>query len=123
MAKKQSIDTGAAFEADLAAELENAEFRAIFEREYALARATAAVMEAVEKEIERQHLSKAEVARRIGRKREAVSRLLSGNAQTNPNLETIGELLYAVGLEAEITIKRAPQRKHAAEPLRVKLSA
>src|SRR5438445_10804437 len=97
MAKKQSIDTGAAFEADLAAELENAEFRAIFEREYALARATAAVMEAVEKEIERQHLSKAEVARRIGRKREAVSRLLSGNAQTNPNLETIGELLYAVG--------------------------
>ena len=47
----------------------------------------------------------------MGRRRETVSRLL--NAQdANPTLETITELLSALGIVADITLRRAEDNEH-----------
>ncbi len=123
MATKRTVDTGAAFESDLRVEFEDPEYRAIFEREYAVTMAIAQIFEIVQNEMERKHLSKADVGRRIGRERSAISRLLNGTNESNPNIGTIGDLLYAVGLQAEIKIKPAPERARKAEPLKVLVAA
>lgn len=57
------------------------------------------------------HLSKEELAERMGRKRESVSRLLtSGSA--NPTLGTITDLLSALGIVADIRLRRAGDDEH-----------
>jgi len=119
MATKKYVDTGVAFESDLRAELEDHEYRAIFEREYAISLAVAQIFETVQSEMRRKHLTKADVGRRIGRERSSVSRLLNGANESNPNIGTIGDLLYAVGLRAEIKIKPVPERARKVEPLKV----
>ena len=123
MTAKKHVDSGAAFGSDLRAELEDPEFRAIFEREYAISLAIAQIFETVQSEMQRKHLTKADVGRRIGRKRSAVSRLLNGAGESSPNIGTIGDLLYAVGLQAEIRIKPVPQRAGKVEPLKVLVSS
>ncbi len=52
------------------------------------------------------NLSQEQLARRMGKKREAVTRLLSDD-EVNPTLDTIIELLSALQLTADITLRRA----------------
>lgn len=51
-----------------------------------------------------QHLTHEELAERIGRKREAVSRLFSAD-DINPTIGTLIELLAALDLTADITLR------------------
>ena len=58
----------------------------------------------------RKHLqmTQEQLAERMGKKREAVSRLLSAD-DINPTLNTIVELLSALNLTADITIRKAEE--------------
>lgn len=60
-------------------------------------------IDAVRKEL---NMSQEQLAQRMGRKREAVSRLLSTD-ESNPTLNTLIELLSALQLTAEITLRQA----------------
>ena len=51
-----------------------------------------------------QHLTHEELAERIGRKREAISRLFSAD-DINPTIGTLIELLAALDLTADITLR------------------
>lgn len=54
---------------------------------------------------ERQHISKEQLAARMQRHRAAVSRVLNDD-ESNPTLDTITELLDALDLAADITVRR-----------------
>lgn len=62
-------------------------------------------IQAIEEAREKLQISKEELATRMGRHREAVSRVLT-TADANPTLDTITELLTALGLTADITLRR-----------------
>ena len=47
----------------------------------------------------------------MGRKRESVSRLLNAG-DANPTLDTITELLSALGITADIRLRRATENEH-----------
>jgi transcriptional regulator with XRE-family HTH domain len=66
---------------------------------------------ALEQAREALHLSKEELAQRMGRKRESISRLLNAE-QANPTLETITEILSALGIVADIRLRRAMNDEH-----------
>jgi transcriptional regulator with XRE-family HTH domain len=51
-------------------------------------------------------MSQEQLAKRMGKKREAVSRLLSAD-DINPTLDTLIELLSALNLTADITLRQA----------------
>ncbi len=53
-------------------------------------------------------MTQEQLAERMGKKREAVSRLLSAD-DINPTLNTIVELLSALNLTADITIRQAEE--------------
>lgn len=55
---------------------------------------------------EQLHISKEELAQRMGRKREAVSRIFNAE-DANPTLDTITDLLLALGVTAEIKLRKA----------------
>ena len=69
------------------------------------------LMAALEHIRESLHLSKEELAARMGRKRESVSRLLTDEA-ANPTLDTITQLLSALGIVAEIKLRRSEDSEH-----------
>jgi ribosome-binding protein aMBF1 (putative translation factor) len=91
----------------LAERMENPEFR----REYELARAQIAQVDAIMRELdhlrEEAGLPKAELARRIGKDPAAVRRLFASEA--NPELKTIAAMAAALGAE----VKVVPRRKRA----------
>jgi len=101
---------GQAFELFLDEQLQSPEDRAEFERRLAKVKNTAEVMHIIEQARKEAGLAKAEVARRMGRKPSAVSRLLSGNG-ANPTLDTLVDLADAVGLEVDVKFKRQPARR------------
>lgn len=55
---------------------------------------------------EQSHLSTEELARRMGRQRTAVSRLFNASG-ANPTLDTLTDLLRALGVTAEIHLRPA----------------
>lgn len=55
-----------------------------------------------------QHMSQEELATRMGKQREAVTRLLSAE-NVNPTLNTLIELLSALRLTADITLREAKE--------------
>jgi len=61
----------------------------------------ACVIDEVRKQL---NLSQAQLAKRMGKKREAVTRLLSAD-DINPTLDTLIELLDALQLTADITLR------------------
>jgi transcriptional regulator with XRE-family HTH domain len=67
-----------------------------------------ALLQALDEAREQLHISKEELAHRMGRRREAVSRLLNAD-DANPTLGTITGLLTALGLTAEIKLRRAAE--------------
>jgi DNA-binding phage protein len=115
------VQAGTLFEQDLAEQLHDPEFKAAYELQVAKTLAIAKFMEALETERQAKHLTKAAVGRRINRKRSAISRLLSGR-DSNPTFDTMADALFAVGLQAEVKIKRAPKRAKKAEPVKVLVS-
>jgi len=71
----------------------------------------AEVLRVIEEVREREKIPKAEIARRMDRKPEAISRLLRGEG-SNPTLDTLIDLVDAVGLELDIRIKRQPAKRN-----------
>lgn len=67
--------------------------------------ASAALLGAIEQTREARGLSKAELARSVDLQRTAVSRLLEED-EANPTLRTLVRLLWAVGLHAEVIVRR-----------------
>jgi ribosome-binding protein aMBF1 (putative translation factor) len=84
--------------------MEDPEFRAEFERmERAIARVDA-IMRTIDALRQEANLSKAELARAIGKDPASVRRLLTGEA--NPTMATVMSLLDALG--ADIEIRKRP---------------
>ena len=73
------------------------------------------LMQAIELIRSKQHISKEELAAHMGKKREAISRLLTAQ-DANPTLETVVELLSALRLTADITLRRS---KEGEAPIKV----
>lgn len=73
------------------------------------------LMQALERIRIAQHISKEALANQMGKKRETVSRLLNDD-DSNPTLNTLIELLSALGVTADITLR---QSKEGEEPIRV----
>jgi ribosome-binding protein aMBF1 (putative translation factor) len=122
MAKQQLTRADKVFEADLARDLEDPEFARIYALKLAKINAIADLLDAIEGARKEQHLSKAEIGRRIDRKPSAVSRLLRGSEQ-NPTWDTLIDLAYAVDLELEVKVKKASRRRTAPEPVKVSRAA
>lgn len=61
------------------------------------------------------HISKETLAKQMGKKREALSRLLN-DADSNPTLNTLIELLSALRITADITLR---QSKEGEQPIKV----
>lgn len=64
------------------------------------------LMRAIDAVRKQRHMSHEQLATRMGKKREAVSRLLSTD-DINPTLNTFIELLTALNLTADITLRQA----------------
>ena len=102
------------FEQRLHARLKNAELAA----GYREMEAELNLLHAIEDVRTQLHVSKEELASRMGKRREAVSRLLT-TEEANPTLDTITELLSALGVTADITLRKAEEGE---TPLRVALA-
>ncbi len=72
-------------------------------------------MRAIERIRAQQHISKESLATHTGKRREAISRLLTGH-EANPTLSTILDLLSALNVTADITLRPS---KEGEGPLRV----
>lgn len=64
------------------------------------------LMHAIDSIRKQQHMSQETLAELMGRKREAISRLFSAD-DSNPTLETLIELLSALNVTADITLRQA----------------
>ncbi len=64
------------------------------------------LMHAIDDVRKQLHMSQEQLATRMGKKREAISRLLSAD-DINPTLNTLIELLLALNLTADITLRQA----------------
>jgi transcriptional regulator with XRE-family HTH domain len=73
------------------------------------------LLKAIEKIRVAQHISKESLANQMGKKRETVSRLLNDD-ESNPTLETLMELLSAMGITADITLRPSQEGE---EPIKV----
>lgn len=72
-------------------------------------------MQTIEAIRRKQQITKEDLAAHMGKKRSAISRLLTAQ-NPNPTLETVIELLSAMRLTADITFRRA---KEGDPPLRI----
>ena len=73
------------------------------------------IMHALEAIRHQRHMTQEALAERMGKKREAISRLLSSD-DANPTLETLIELLSALDVTADITIRPSQEGE---SPLKV----
>jgi transcriptional regulator with XRE-family HTH domain len=101
---------GQAFEEFLDNQLADPAFKAGFEKKLAKIKSIAEVLRVLEHTRELDAIPKAEIARRMRRKPEAISRLLAGQ-NSNPTLDTLIDLADAIGLELDIRIRRQPRRR------------
>ena len=99
------------FEQRLQKRLQNEEFAA----GYREMDAELELMHAIDMMRKQQHMSQEQLAARMGKKREAISRLFSAD-DINPTLNTLIELLSALNLTADITIRPAEEGE---EPIKV----
>ncbi len=116
----ETTHAGQAFEEFLDGQLADPVFRAGFEKKLAKVKSIAEVLRVIEEVREWENIPKAEIARRMDRKPEAISRLLRGEG-SNPTLDTLIDLVDAVGLELDIRIKRQPAKRSGDySPLKIK---
>lgn len=92
------------FEQRLRKKLQNPEFAAGYQE----MSAELELMEAIDEARRKQHMSQETLSPLMGKKREAVTRLLSSE-DINPTLNTLIELLSALNLTADITIRQAEE--------------
>ena len=86
-----------------------------YRRLYAIEGLVTDAAEFVSRLMEEQGVNKAELARRLGKSRAWVTRLLSGSA--NMTMRTFAELVYALGAEVQIVRKdRDSQRGRQPAP-------
>jgi transcriptional regulator with XRE-family HTH domain len=90
------------FEQRLQKRLQNKEFA----EGYREMEAELELMHAIDSIRKQKHMSQETLAVLMGRKREAISRLFSAD-DSNPTLETLIELLSALKLTADITLRQA----------------
>ena len=69
-------------------------------------KAELALMRAIDTIRKDQHMSQEKLASRMGRKREAIARLFVAE-DANPTLNTLIELLYALNITADITLRQS----------------
>ena len=93
-------------------QLADSEFRAEFERERREIEAVDAIVGALEGLRDERGLSKAELARQIGKNPASVRRTLT--APGNPELRTIIAMADALGAEIKIVRQRRPAGRQAA---------
>jgi transcriptional regulator with XRE-family HTH domain len=86
-----------------------------FAEGYREAAAELQLLDAIEKIRAARHISKESLANQMGKKREVVSRLLNDD-DSNPTLATLIELLSAMGITADITLR---QSQEGEEPIKV----
>ena len=111
---------GQAFEKFLNDQLADPSFKAGFERKLAKVKSIAEVLHVIESVRAQENVPKAEIARRMDRKPEAVSRLLRGQG-ANPTLDTLVDLVDALGLELDVRIRRQPAKTNGSySPLKVR---
>ncbi len=99
------------FDQRLRKRMENPEFAAGY-REMS---AELALVRALDQAREQLQISKEELAARMGKHREVVSRLFN-TPDANPTLDTLLELLTALGLTADITLRPSSEGE---EPMKV----
>lgn len=90
------------FEQRLHKRLENKEIAAGYQE----MAAELELMHAIDTARKQQHMSQEQLANLMGKKREAITRLLSAE-DINPTLNTLIELLSALKLTADITLRQA----------------
>lgn len=78
------------------------------------------ILVALEQAREALHIRKEELAERMGRKREVISRLLNAT-EANPTLATLTAMLTALGPKADITLRRAAEDEDE-QPIAVTLA-
>lgn len=88
----------------LAGRLRDPDFAVEFRRERARIDAIDRVVRALDDARNEQGLSKAELARRVGKRAEFLRRLFTAE-QPNPTLETVVEIAAAMGLEISVTTR------------------
>jgi len=88
------------------------EERASHEREVAKLVAFAELLSIFDDVRASSHLSKAELARRIGVRPSVVSRLLNGKGR-NVQLDTVANVADALDVYIEMRVRAQPKRKHA----------
>ncbi len=86
------------------AKLENPEIAAAYKE----ARAEIALQHALDQVRQRRQITKDQLAERMGRHREAISRVLTAE-HSNPTLETVTSLLVALDVTADITVRQGGQ--------------
>jgi transcriptional regulator with XRE-family HTH domain len=86
-----------------------------FRKEFAVEKFILACTEAISVAMDRQEVSKAELARRLGKSRSWVTQLLSGGR--NVTARTLAEVAYALDLELVLDAKPAhPEKKRVKLP-------
>jgi DNA-binding Xre family transcriptional regulator len=88
------------------------EERASYEREIAKLVAFAELLNIFDEIRAGSHVSKAELARRIGVRPSVVSRLLDGKGR-NVQLDTVADVADALGVYIEMRVRPQPKRKYA----------
>ena len=100
-----------AYERFLAEQLADPEFRAEFERERHEIETIDAILNALDELREERGLTKADLARQIGKNPASVRRLLT--ASGNPELRTVVAMTNALDADIKI-VRRSPERRTAA---------
>jgi ribosome-binding protein aMBF1 (putative translation factor) len=93
----------------LSRRLEDAEFRAEFEREKRAVEAIDAIVNDLDHLRDERGLSKAQLARDIGKNEASIRRLLT--APVNPELRTVVEMADALGAEVRIVARSRGRRR------------
>jgi len=93
----------------LARRLEDPEFRAEFDRQKREIAGIDAIVHQLDALREEQGMTKAELARAIGKNPAAVRRLLT--ASGNPEMRTVVAMAEALNAEVKIVSRRAPKRR------------
>ncbi len=92
----------------LARRLKDPEFRAAYDRERAEIAAVDSIINSLERLRDEQHISKAELARRVGKNPAAIRRLLT--ASGNPELRTVVALAGALDVEIQLVPRHSDSR-------------
>jgi len=111
---KKTTDS-AAFANLLGETFQSADEQRAFERDVIKLVAFAELLKALDDIRESEHVSKAELARRVGIKPSVVSRLFNGEGK-NVQLDTVADVADALDVYLDVRIRRQPKRRDSRHP-------